>query len=532
MMRAASIAGVLVAGIAMALVWRTTVDVRDREDALIAALASDDGDARTEAWSSIPAGSDLDLRRRIEFAFRDATPDARSDAAHAFLERDWRPTDEVAAIALALAAANQNDPNPTLVWFTEAWRRHPAALSNWSPALLAVMRADHRDRDPQTDRTLDRILAVDDVPRLEAVERWRSTRADLLPQSVIESIDLALGVRGRSPASIESETTAMQMILAGELDQREAAERSPTWFLASRAGVHLTSTLERRAAKGEKDARIAIALQDDAKTQRVNEHVLADGTLDLDRRIIAAGRLLELDPPDDATLLNLLADGPANADGTVHGLALVAMHGLSDTARQRLVNRWWSLDDPSRRRGATIIATLDALATTDAVTTLDAEIDEDTLTAIRRLATLDEPDANVRRTARLALRALDHWPLKDVDPSAYASRTCRLPDGRLDPDAVLLGLLAGDPAAARYLTSQPDLPDHATEDADRRRWASEIAWRVAITRSILPGWFEVTGEPIPGNVATLRRWIDLLEACRRTDPAFASGFDSGEDGSS
>ena len=545
-MRAASIAGVLVAGIAMALVWRTTVDVRNREDALIAALASDDGDARTEAWSSILAGSDLDLRRRIEFAFRDATPDARSDAAHAFLERDWRPTDEVAAVALALAAANQNDPKPTLVWFTEAWRRHPAALSNWSPALLAVMGADHRDRDPHTDLTLDRILAVDDVSWLEAVERWRSTRADLLPQSAIESIDLALGVRGRSPASIESETTAMQTILAGELDpldrldqhdqhdQKEAAERSPTWFLASRAGVHLTSTLERRAAKGEKDARIAIALQDDANTQRVNERVLGDATLDLDRRIIAAGRLLKLDPPDEATLLNLLADGPANADGTVHGLALVAMHGLSDTARQRLVNRWWSLDDPSRRRGATIIATLDALATTDAGTTLDAEIeiDEDTLTALRRLATLDEPDADVRRTARLALRALDHWPLEDVDPSAYASRTCRLPDGRLDPDAVLLGLLAGDPAAARHLTSQPDLPDHATEGADRRRWASEIAWRVAITRSILPSWFEVTGEPIPGNVATLRRWIDLLEACRRTDPAFASGFDSGEDGSS
>ncbi|MFB0985934.1 MAG: hypothetical protein QMB94_06505, partial [Phycisphaerales bacterium] len=61
--------------------------------------------------------------------------------------------------------------------------------------------------------------------------------------------------------------------------------------------------------------------------------------------------------------------------------------------------------------------------------------------------------------------------------------------------------------------------------------ASEIAWRVAIARSLRPRWFEVTGEPIPGDVATLRRWIDLLEACRRTDPSFAGESRSGEDGS-
>ena len=523
MRRAASVAGVLVAGIAIALVWRSTLAARDRENALIAAIASDDASARLAAWPSISAQSDPALRRRIEFAFRVATSEARADAARAFLERDWRPTDTVAAVAFALAAASQNDPEPTLVWFTEAWRRHPAALSNWSPALIAVMRHDHRDQDPQTDRLLDQILAADQVSWLQAVEQWRSTRADELPQSAIESIDLALGVRGRSPKSIESETTAMQMILAGDLDQSDAADRSPSWFLAARTGVHLASTLEQRAANGEGAARIAIALQDDLRTRQINRRVLADTELDLDRRIIAAGRLLELDPPDDATLLNLLADGPANADGAVHGLALIANRGLSDTARRRLVNRWLSIENPNQRRGAILIATLDALET-------EVDIDQETLASIRRSATLDEPDVDVRRTARLALRALGHWPLVDVDPSAYASRTCRLSDGRLDPDAVLLGLLAGDPAATRHLASQPDLPDDVSKDANRRRWASEIAWRVAITRSLRPSWFKVTGEPIPGDVATLRRWIDLLEACRRTDPSFAGTFESGEDG--
>jgi hypothetical protein len=527
MRRSVSVAGVLVAGIAIALVWRSALDVRARKSALISAVASDDAAVRSEAWNVIPAESDLDFRRRIELAFRNASADARSDAAHAFLERAWQPTDQVAAVALAIAAATQNDPEPTLSWFTEAWRKHPAALSNWSPALFAVMQQDQRDADPSTDHALDRILAADQTPWLEAIERWRAAQADELPQSAIESIDLALGMRGRSPASIESETTAMQMILAGKHDREDASDRSPTWFLAAQSSESAASTMKRRAANGEEDARIAIALQDHTRTTQINARVLANSGLDLDRRIIAASRLIKLKPPDDATLLNLLAAGPANADGTVHGLALIAQHGLSETARRRLINRWWSLEDPSRRRAATMIATLDALDAVDA----DTDSDGETLAVIQRLATIDEPDADVRRTARLALRALGHWPLEDVTAAAYASRTCRLSDGRFDPDAVLLGLLAGDPAAARQLTSQPDLPNEAASETDRQRWASEIAWRVAIARALRPRWFEVTGEPIPGDVATLRRWIDLLEACRRTDPAFAGESRSGEDGS-
>ncbi len=524
MMRAASVAGALVAGIAVALVWRTTLDGRHREDGLIAALASEDRDTRTEAWSSIPAACDPDLRTRIESAFQNAIPEARSDAARAFLDRGWRPADEVAAITLALAAANDQDPEPAMVWFTEAWRRHPAALSNWSPALIAVMRQDVQGQDRQTDEILDRVLAAEDVSWLEAVERWRSTRADLMSQTAIESIDLALGLRGRPPASVDSETTAMQHMLAGGLERADAAERSPSWFLASRPGPVSTSTLRGRAAKEQADARIALALRDLPQTRRINERVLSDTALDLDRRTIAAGRLLSLAPPDDATLLNLLADGPANADGTVHGLALVARRGLSETARRRLVTRWLSMEDPDRRRGAIMIAALQAGET-------ESEIDAETLATIQRLATPEELDAGVRRTARLALRSMARWPLEDVDPTVYAARTTRLSDGRIDPDAVLLGLLAGDPAAERRLTSQPELSDELDGDGARRRWASEIAWRVAIARAARPEWFLVTDEPIPGDVATLRRWIDLLEACRRTDSRFAGRSRSGEDGS-
>ena len=109
-----------------------------------------------------------------ESAFQNAIPEARSDAARAFLDRGWRPADEVAAITLALAAANDQDPEPAMVWFTEAWRRHPAALSNWSPALIAVMRQDVQGQDRQTDEILDRVEK--ETPRQASVGAHRGRR--------------------------------------------------------------------------------------------------------------------------------------------------------------------------------------------------------------------------------------------------------------------------------------------------------------------------------------------------------------------
>ncbi|HAC09331.1 MAG TPA: hypothetical protein DCG14_06725, partial [Phycisphaerales bacterium] len=135
----------------------------------------------------------------------------------------------------------------------------------------------------------------------------------------------------------------------------------------------------------------------------------------------------------------------------------------------------------------------------------------------------------VRRTARLGLRAMDAWAVDDPDPADYAARTARLPDGRLDPDAVMLGILADDPNVLRRLTTPPDLPDGPLDDATTRGWATEIAWRVSLVRGLRPDWWKTAGEPVPGSIRSLRRWIDLLDACRRLDPGFATTDRPGED---
>ena len=125
---------------------------------------------------------------------------------------------------------------------------------------------------------------------------------------------------------------------------------------------------------------------------------------------------------------------------------------------------------------------------------------------------------------------MDAWSADDPDPADYAARTARLPDGDLDPDAVMLGILAGDGDVLRRLTTRPELPDGPLDEATTRDWAAEIAWRVSLVRGLRPDWWKTVGEPVPGSIRSLRHWIDLLDACRRYDRGFATTDRPGEDG--
>merc|ERR1711938_212559 len=149
--------------------------------------------------------------------------------------------------------------------------------------------------------------------------------------------------------------------------------------------------------------------------------------------------------------------------------------GLDRTTRDDLQRRWSTSEDAARRRAGILLAALTAAE--DGPPT-----DAETIAGIR--ATADDPDAGpaVRRTARLGLRAMDAWSADDPDPADYAARTARLPDGDLDPDAVMLGILAGDADVLRRLTTPPDLPDGPLDEVTTRRWAAEIAWRVSLVR--------------------------------------------------
>ena len=149
-----------------------------------------------------------------------------------------------------------------------------------------------------------------------------------------------------------------------------------------------------------------------------------------------------------------------------------------------------------------------------------------TLIVIDQHARSEASPPRVRRTARLAARALDLWPFDPavLDPDAYAARATRLGDGRVDPDAVLLGLLAGDPLAERRLVSAP-----ASTSGDASLLAREIGWRVVLARLHRPDWMNDVGQPIPGNEHDLRLWVDVLAARRLAEAGFAPRAHNEED---
>ena len=202
----------------------------------------------------------------------------------------------------------------------------------------------------------------------------------------------------------------------------------------------------------------------------------------------------------------------------MHAAACIAWLGLSDTGRAGLEDRWWRSDDEAEIRAAILLT---ALRHRDGSLPSEAPAIQE----VDRLSRDADATPRVRRTARLAARAMQRWPFEmdDLDAEIYASRTRRFEDGRVDPDSMLLGLVAEDPVADRLLVTQP-----ASPIADAPTFAREIAWRRTLAGHLRPEWIDITGEPIPGDEEALRLWVDLLAAARLVD-RFAQPASSGED---
>ena len=189
---------------------------------------------------------------------------------------------------------------------------------------------------------------------------------------------------------------------------------------------------------------------------------------------------------DDGAALGLLGPAPADSENSVYLSALIAEKHLSAQAQDALIKRWLEDFEVDRRRAAALLVVLRG----DDPAGLQA--------AERR-----EHDAIAKRTMRLALRSLDRWPLADVDPEEYAARARTLPNGRPDPDALLLRLLAGDESGLRLLT-------------ERLRKASndQPPWRVFFLGRVVPSWHSILTEPPPKDPAAINDRFDRLEAAR------------------
>lgn len=191
-----------------------------------------------------------------------------------------------------------------------------------------------------------------------------------------------------------------------------------------------------------------------------------------------------VDDLDDSTTKILLKGNTADETGSVYLAALLAEKHLSNIAQQDLIKRW--LTDPATHRRR-MVAVLVALR-------------DDNPTALSHAETTEE-DPATRRTMRLALIALNHWNLEGVSPKDYQARTRLLANGSPDPDALLLGLLGGNPAGFSILTQR-------LTDLD------QPPWRVVLLGRMIPSWHTILTQPPALDLNTLNNRFDCLEAHR------------------
>jgi hypothetical protein len=507
--RPLTIALVLVAGMAIALVVTSQDRTQRRELSVLESIASEDGFVRRAAWASLNGESSEHLRAEIAASLKapNTSRAVLADAARGHLDLGW-PIEA----SHAIAAGEFGDADAFLAWFVPAIEADDASLESAAPAIRAIVATDQRSADelmttlvdfagsPADDERIERIVRIIDDPSTTAITRIR----------------LALGRLGavprRSSVDLDDVDAVRRLLADSEVDTAAVLDASPVWALAA-AGEPARRHLEMLAAEGRPDAARAIAFADRDRVVRAERAVLADHSFGFDRRTIAAFRLLDADaPPGDAAILNLLDAGPADGDGTVHAAALLAWRGLSSTAAARLNARWLGADDADRRRAGIVLTAVRMVAGND-------DVDPSLVSDLDRSAVDQTVDARTRRTARLATRPLGRWPHDDLDASSYAARTTRLDDGRLDADAVLLGVLAGDADASRRLTDTPrmaPLPDPERAAA----FARDVAWRRAVVSSLAPERFRLVGEPIPGDENDLRLWIEALAADRLVSGPF------------
>ncbi len=509
MIRPLTIALVLVAGMAIALVVTSQDRTQRRELGLLESITSEDGFVRRAAWASLNGESSEHLRSEIAASLKapNTSRVVLADAARGHLDLGW-PIEA----SHAIAAGEFGDADAFLAWFVPALETDDTVLESAAPAIQAIVATDQRSADELTVTLIDFAGSPADDARIERIARI----IDDPSATAITRIRLALARLGAIPrkSSIDFEAVdAIAQLLADpDTDGAAVLDAAPVWTLAA-AGEPARRHLATLASEGDDEAARATGLADRQRLIRAERSVLADPAFSFDRRTIAAFRLLDSDaPPGDAAILNLLDDGPADGDGTVHAAALLAWRGLSSTAATRINARWLGSDDADQRRAGIVLTAVRQVAG-------NADLDPSLVSDLDRLAIAPTIDARTRRTARLATRALGRWPHDDLDASSYAARTTRLDDGRLDADAVLLGVLAGDADASRHLTTTPrkaPLPDPERAAA----FARDVAWRRAIVSSLAPDRFRIVGEPIPGDENDLRLWIEALAAERLVSGPF------------
>ncbi|MEE2896798.1 MAG: hypothetical protein VX726_13780 [Planctomycetota bacterium] len=505
MKRTVTLAIVIVTGISLALVaWNGRRETA-RRAALLDGITSADPAVRAAAWSQVgPERDPAPLLARLLDA--EAADPVLADAATAFEARDW-PSES----ALVLASARMADPDPLLRAIREGdFRSWPERdlLAEGVVDLLA-------DVPPPDDaRILEAALAgLDEEDLVRLADGLARSEAGLPARD-----RGLLALAARVPVSIDEPGRDVASGLAAAMvDPTSPLSGLPSWSLASpllegRGALEL----EARAATGDPDAVRTLARLDARRVARAETTVLSRADAGFDRRLIAVGRLLGSDsPPGDAAVLNLLATGPADADDRVHGAASIAALGLSTTAREGVLRRWTTSPASADRRAAMILgAAMDRLGALPA--------DDPVRLLVDRTARDPQTDAESRRVARLAARSLGAWPFEpsDLEAGTYAGRTRRRPDGRVDPDATMLGMLAGDAEAERFLLLQPDL------DLDAGDFAREIAWRRLLAALWRPSWIDAVGEPVPGDEYALRLWIDAIAAARLGDASALSSQDS------
>jgi hypothetical protein len=507
--RPLTIALVLVAGMAVALVVTSQGRTERRELGLLESLTSDDGFVRRAAWESFARDANEDRREEITARLADPSLSRAvlADAARGCLDLGWpiEPTH-------AIAAGEFGDADAFLAWFGPALRSDDGVLETSATAIRSISTSDRRAAD---DLMMELVTFAGSPPSAERVARIAKILDD--PSSAPATrIRLALGRLGAASKRLLVDPDAVEatrgLFAAPDIDAAAVLDVVPVWVLAN-AGDAAQRHLDTLASEGDADAIRAIGLASADRVAAAERAILADPAAGYDRRSLAALRLLDHDVLlDEVILLNLLDAGPADGDGCVHAAALIAWRGLARETRTRLLARWIEGDDLDRiRAGVMLAAICHALDVEPLSPTIIAEID--------RLAIESGGDPRTRRTARLATRVLERWPHDDLDAASYAARTTRLDDGRLDADTVLLGMLAGDPDASRRLTTAPraaPLPDPARAAA----FARDVAWRRAIVSSLAPDRFRIVGEPIPGDENDLRLWIEALAADRLVSGPF------------
>ena len=518
MSRTVTLAAVLVAGVAAALVIVSIQRGAIRGDAILDGIVDPDAGVRTQAWSL--KGPGLDRERVLErlLQHRDQTA-ILAEAAIEFDRLDWK-----ADPTLVVAAARLGDPEPLIACLSSETLQDAEARGELLTGVAMILA--HPSLQTPGLQIGDRVMeaCLSGLPRDDHPVLMEAMIAEGASPPGSNRPLLALALLGTSPADDFRDTTATilaRSIATGELPSDQGIRAMlPGWTLASPTMASIGGPeLIRRVDKDDPEARRALGVLDHERFLGSAKAVLADRTSTFERRAIAATRLLEHGrPPGDASILNLLLAGPEDSDGSVHAAACIAWLGLSDSGRKNIEDRWWHSGNDAEVQAALLLAALrhhdGSLPSDDPVR---LEID--------RLARDPNASPRVRRTARLATRATQRWPfeVEDLDPEIYASRTRRFEDGRLDPDAILLGLIAEDPVADRLLVSQP-----ASPTPDAATFAREIAWRRALTGIFRPIWIETIGEPVPGDEEALRLWMDMLAAARLATP-FAEPGSSGED---